>query len=169
MSVNEEPLSSGYRRRSSSGMPTPCFLYMSILSDPEGCSFCILDIEKAPISELPSNEEAVGVITTEDVIKELLRGIWTSQCLALFTDPCSDPPYIDEMTVILTVEFPLPRHAILPESTEQCRNSRLLHIAEEILDGTDEYVKIHNRGSDQVSFLLFASVASTYEICEAME
>ncbi|KAJ6687249.1 hypothetical protein OIU79_016880 [Salix purpurea] len=97
MSVNEEPLSSGYRRRSSSGMPTPCFLYMSILSDPEGCSFCILDIEKAPIPELPSNEEAVGVITTEDVIKELLR--------------------------------------------------------EEILDGTDEYVKIHNRGSDQVSFL----------------
>uniref|UniRef100_A0A6N2KHJ9 CNNM transmembrane domain-containing protein n=1 Tax=Salix viminalis TaxID=40686 RepID=A0A6N2KHJ9_SALVM len=38
-----------------------------------GCSFCILDIEKAPIPDLPSNEEAVGVITTEDVIKELLR------------------------------------------------------------------------------------------------
>ncbi|KAJ6403591.1 hypothetical protein OIU84_011914 [Salix udensis] len=97
MSVNEEPLSSGSRRCSSSGMPTRCFLYMSILSDPEGCSFCILDIEKAPIPELPSNEEAAGVITTEDVIKELLQ--------------------------------------------------------EEILDGTDENVKIHNRGSDQVSFL----------------
>ena len=63
---------------------------------------------------------------TSTVIK--LQGIWTRQCLALFTDPCTDPPYIDEMIVIITVEFPLPRHAILPESTEQCRNSRLLHI-----------------------------------------
>jgi metal transporter CNNM len=32
-----------------------------------------LDIEKAPIPEFPSNEEVVGVITMEDVIKELLQ------------------------------------------------------------------------------------------------
>ncbi|KAF9688527.1 hypothetical protein SADUNF_Sadunf02G0206300 [Salix dunnii] len=88
-----------------------------------GCSFCILEIEKAPIPELPSNEEVVGAITTEDVIKELLQGIWTRQCLALFTDPCTDLPYIDEMIVILTyidemimiltVEFPLLPHAFM--------------------------------------------------------
>ncbi|PNT05845.1 hypothetical protein POPTR_014G196900v4 [Populus trichocarpa] len=39
----------------------------------KGCSFCILDVEKAPIPEFPSNEEVVGVITMEDVIEELLQ------------------------------------------------------------------------------------------------
>ena len=39
----------------------------------KGCSFCILDVEKAPIPEFPFNEEVVGVITMEDVIEELLQ------------------------------------------------------------------------------------------------
>jgi hypothetical protein len=62
------------------------------------------------------------------------RGFWTRQCQAMFTDPCTDLPYIDEMIVILTVEFHLLWQAILPDSTEQCRdyvhkqNLRLLHI-----------------------------------------
>nr|GMD93746.1 DUF21 domain-containing protein At1g47330 [Ipomoea batatas] len=38
-----------------------------------GCSFCILDLEKTPIPEFPPNQEAVGVITMEDVIEELLQ------------------------------------------------------------------------------------------------
>ena len=37
-----------------------------------GCSFCILDVENAPLLEFPSNE-VVGVITMEDVIEELLQ------------------------------------------------------------------------------------------------
>ncbi|XP_059637321.1 DUF21 domain-containing protein At1g47330 [Cornus florida] len=39
----------------------------------KGCSFCILDVENAPIPEFPPNEEVVGVITMEDVIEELLQ------------------------------------------------------------------------------------------------
>lgn len=38
-----------------------------------GCSYCILDIENGPFPDFPSNEEAVGVITMEDVIEELLQ------------------------------------------------------------------------------------------------
>ncbi|KAL2894673.1 hypothetical protein RDABS01_010582 [Bienertia sinuspersici] len=38
-----------------------------------GCSFCILDVENAPVPELPSNQVVVGVITMEDVIEELLK------------------------------------------------------------------------------------------------
>ncbi|PON83373.1 CBS domain containing protein [Trema orientale] len=38
-----------------------------------GCSFCILDIENAPIPEFAPNEEVVGVISMEDVIEELLQ------------------------------------------------------------------------------------------------
>lgn len=39
----------------------------------KGCSFCILDLENAPIPEFPSNQEVVGVISMEDVIEELLQ------------------------------------------------------------------------------------------------
>lgn len=38
-----------------------------------GCSFCILDVENTPLPEFPPNEVAVGVITMEDVIEELLK------------------------------------------------------------------------------------------------
>ncbi|KAJ9674715.1 hypothetical protein PVL29_023944 [Vitis rotundifolia] len=38
-----------------------------------GCSFCILDVENAPLPEFPPNEVPVGVITMEDVIEELLQ------------------------------------------------------------------------------------------------
>ncbi|KAK3231609.1 hypothetical protein Dsin_003490 [Dipteronia sinensis] len=38
-----------------------------------GCSYCILDIENGPVPEFSPNEEAVGVITMEDVIEELLQ------------------------------------------------------------------------------------------------
>ncbi|KAL2346329.1 hypothetical protein Fmac_000329 [Flemingia macrophylla] len=38
-----------------------------------GCSFCILDIENAPLPVFPTNEVVVGVITMEDVIEELLQ------------------------------------------------------------------------------------------------
>ncbi|XP_058069031.1 DUF21 domain-containing protein At1g47330 [Magnolia sinica] len=36
-------------------------------------SDCILDVENARLSDFPSNEEVVGVITMEDVIEELLQ------------------------------------------------------------------------------------------------
>ncbi|KAL9238009.1 hypothetical protein vseg_012491 [Gypsophila vaccaria] len=39
----------------------------------KGCSFCILDVENAPIPEFPPNQVVVGVITMEDVIEELLK------------------------------------------------------------------------------------------------
>lgn len=39
----------------------------------KGCSFCILDIENAPLPTFPPNEVVVGVITMEDVIEELLQ------------------------------------------------------------------------------------------------
>lgn len=48
--------------------PTPAFKKKH-----RGCSFCILDLEKTPIPEFPPNQEAVGVITMEDVIEELLQ------------------------------------------------------------------------------------------------
>ncbi|XP_027354070.1 DUF21 domain-containing protein At1g47330 [Abrus precatorius] len=39
----------------------------------KGCSYCILDIENAPLPLFPPNEVVVGVITMEDVIEELLQ------------------------------------------------------------------------------------------------
>ncbi|KAL1546736.1 DUF21 domain-containing protein [Salvia divinorum] len=39
----------------------------------KGCSFCILDLETSPIPEFPPDQEAVGVISMEDVIEELLQ------------------------------------------------------------------------------------------------
>lgn len=38
-----------------------------------GCSYCILDLENAPLPTFPPNELVVGVITMEDVIEELLQ------------------------------------------------------------------------------------------------
>ncbi|RDY11017.1 DUF21 domain-containing protein [Mucuna pruriens] len=38
-----------------------------------GCSFCILDVDNAPLPAFPPNEVVVGVITMEDVIEELLQ------------------------------------------------------------------------------------------------
>lgn len=38
-----------------------------------GCSYCILDIDNAPLPVFPPNEVVVGVITMEDVIEELLQ------------------------------------------------------------------------------------------------
>ncbi|CAK9176362.1 unnamed protein product [Ilex paraguariensis] len=38
-----------------------------------GCSFCVLDLENAPVPDIPPDQEAVGVITMEDVIEELLQ------------------------------------------------------------------------------------------------
>ncbi|XP_061370702.1 DUF21 domain-containing protein At1g47330 isoform X2 [Gastrolobium bilobum] len=38
-----------------------------------GCSYCILDIDNAPLPIFPPNEMVVGVITMEDVIEELLQ------------------------------------------------------------------------------------------------
>lgn len=38
-----------------------------------GCSYCILDVENAPLPTFPPNEVAIGVITMEDVIEELLQ------------------------------------------------------------------------------------------------
>ncbi|XP_010263669.1 PREDICTED: DUF21 domain-containing protein At1g47330 [Nelumbo nucifera] len=38
-----------------------------------GCSYCILDVENAPIPVFLRNQEVVGVITMEDVIEELLQ------------------------------------------------------------------------------------------------
>lgn len=39
----------------------------------KGCSYCILDVENAPLPTFPANEVVVGVITMEDVIEELLQ------------------------------------------------------------------------------------------------
>lgn len=38
-----------------------------------GCSYCILDVDNAPLPVFPPNEMVVGVITMEDVIEELLQ------------------------------------------------------------------------------------------------
>ncbi|KAG5018294.1 hypothetical protein JHK87_014149 [Glycine soja] len=38
-----------------------------------GCSYCILDLDNAPLPVFPTNEVVVGVITMEDVIEELLQ------------------------------------------------------------------------------------------------
>ncbi|CAA0838174.1 DUF21 domain-containing protein [Striga hermonthica] len=38
-----------------------------------GCSFCILDLDTSPIPEIPPDQVAVGVISMEDVIEELLQ------------------------------------------------------------------------------------------------
>lgn len=38
-----------------------------------GCSYCILDIDNAPLPVFPPNEVVVGVISMEDVIEELLQ------------------------------------------------------------------------------------------------
>ena len=38
-----------------------------------GCSYCILDLDNAPLPVFPPNEVVVGVITMEDVIEELLQ------------------------------------------------------------------------------------------------
>lgn len=38
-----------------------------------GCSFCILDVENSPLPEFPPDQVAVGVISMEDVIEELLK------------------------------------------------------------------------------------------------
>ncbi|GAU14362.1 hypothetical protein TSUD_309220 [Trifolium subterraneum] len=38
-----------------------------------GCSYCILDLDNAPLPVFPPNEEVVGVISMEDVIEELLQ------------------------------------------------------------------------------------------------
>lgn len=48
----------------------------------KGCSFCILDVENAPIPEFAPNEEVVGVITMEDVIEELLQVMVIAQHIA---------------------------------------------------------------------------------------
>lgn len=38
-----------------------------------GCSYCILDLDNAPLPVFPPNEVVVGVISMEDVIEELLQ------------------------------------------------------------------------------------------------
>lgn len=45
-----------------------------------GCSYCILDLDNAPLPVFPPNEVVVGVITMEDVIEELLQ----VRCLSAF-------------------------------------------------------------------------------------
>jgi len=60
-----------------------------------------------------------------------VQGIWTRQCQAMFTDPCTDLPYIDEMIVILTVEFHLPWQVILVGTLDPH------HKLHEYIDGDD--------------------------------
>jgi len=71
----------------------------------------------------------------------------------------------------MMLSFPRKLRLLNRSSTLSCQSqsANVFLCQEGILGETNEHVNIHNRWSDRVSLLLFASVASIYEICEVME
>lgn len=67
-SVDAQQVKAGNQQTKRSPPATPAFKKRH-----RGCSFCILDVENAPLPVFPPGEEVVGVISMEDVIEELLQ------------------------------------------------------------------------------------------------
>ncbi|XP_042512804.1 DUF21 domain-containing protein At1g47330-like isoform X2 [Macadamia integrifolia] len=70
-----------------------------------GCSHCILDLDNAPLPEIPPNQEVVGVITMEDVIEELLQDKGEHASISRECTPCSLTRFYHTLAPMVTSNY----------------------------------------------------------------